>query len=128
MCQGFRLSYRLDGLTAVAPQQGLAKAPGTIDKAIAEAATIAQKIAIHLTVVAIDHTPQQAVALAGNGITAQATVHTDRRCRLEIPFAGVVLCQSFVGEHAGWAYLHQVAAEFVLQHAILVTPEIDVVV
>src|SRR5262249_20133296 len=45
-----------------------------------------------------------------------------------IPFAGVMLLQGFVGEDSRRTDLDQIAAEFALQDAVFVTPEVNVVV
>ena len=54
-------------------------------------------------------------------------MHAHRRRRLQVPLARVVPLQRLIGENAGGADLHQVAAELVLEHAVLVAAEIDVV-
>ena len=54
-------------------------------------------------------------------------MHADRRRHLQIPFSRVVMLQSFIGEDAGRANLHEVAAELILQHAILLAAEIDLI-
>ena len=50
-----------------------------------------------------------------------------RRC-LQVPFAGIMTLERLVGEYACRTDLSQIAAEDILQNAVFVTTEIDVVV
>src|ERR1700754_4212203 len=52
---------------------------------------------------------------------------TNGGCCRQVPFAGVVLFQRFVREHAGRTDLGQVAAERALQYAVLLSSEVDMV-
>ena len=101
-------------------QHRLPDAPLAVDELVAVAAAVAEEVAVDLAVVAVADAAQRAVALARDGVAAEAAVHADRRRRLQIPLARVVLLQRLVGEDAGRADLDQVAAELALQHAVLV--------
>ncbi len=106
----------------------LADAPVAVDELVAVPAAVAQEVAVDLAVEAVADAPQHAVPLAGDRVAAQAAVHADRRGGLEVPLAGVVLLERLVGEDAGGADLHQVAAELAFQRAVRVAAEVDVVV
>ena len=97
-----------------------------IDEFVAEAAAVAEEVAVHLAVVAVADAPQRSVALAGDGVAAHAAVDADRGRGLQVPLPRVVLLEGLVGEDARGADLHEVAAELVLQGAVLVAAEIDV--
>lgn len=99
-----------------------------VHEAVAEAPPVAQKIAVHVAVVAVHDPAQLAVAFARRGIAAQAAMHADRRRGLQIPFPGIAVAERLVGEDAGRADFDQVAAEFVFERAVLEAAEIHVVV
>jgi hypothetical protein len=117
----------LGGQRRLVAQQRLPDALLAIDEVVAETPAIAEEIAVDLAVIAVDDAPQDALALAGTGVATQAAMDADGRRGLQIPFAHVVAAEGFVGEYAGGTDLHQVAAEFVLQDAVLASPEIDMV-
>src|SRR3990172_2229066 len=54
-------------------------------------------------------------------------MNTDGRCCLQIPRARVMLLQSLVRKDARGAYFYQIAAELILQHAVLMAAKIDMV-
>ena len=96
----------------------------TIDVVEAEAAAVAQEVAVHVCVVAVVHALQQAVALARADVAAHGAAVAHGRCRLQVPLAGVGLRERLVGEHAGGAHLDEVAGEHVLQHAFFRAAEV----
>ena len=98
-----------------------------IDELVTVAAAVAEKIAVHLAVVTVVDAPQCAIALGRDRVATQAAMHAHRRRRLQVPLARVVPLECLIGENAGGADLHQVAAEFALERAVLVAAEIDLV-
>src|SRR5690606_38166646 len=52
--------------------------PLAVDESVAETPSIAEKIAVHFAVVAIDDAPERSVAFAGAGIASHAAVHANR--------------------------------------------------
>src|SRR6185295_3914783 len=116
-------------LAATLPsEQRLAYPLFTINELITIAPSVAKKVAIDVVIETITNAPQRTVAFARNRVAPQSTMHTYRRCGLQIPFARVMLLQRLVCEYPRWANFHQVAAEFILQSAILMPAEIDVIV
>src|SRR5208337_1126917 len=97
----------------------------SVYKFIPIATAITQKIPVHRSVITILYASQMAVPLSRNGVEAQPAMDTTRRCGLQIPFTGVVTFKRLVGKNAGRAYLDKIAAEFVLQDAFLMPPEIN---
>ena len=106
-------------------QHRLENALWAVDELIAKSAAVAEEVAVHLVVVAVDDAAQRPIALAGIGVAAESAVYTDRRSKLLVPFAGVVVFQSLIGENAGGADFDQVSAELVLEDTIFVTAEED---
>src|SRR5690606_16916158 len=96
--------------------------------AIAEAATVAEKILVHVAVVAVFDPAQFAVAFAGADIAAGRAAVADTRRELHVPFAVVAFGVSLVGEDAGRTDFGQVAGEFAFQRAVCHTAEVQVVV
>src|SRR5580700_4958802 len=86
-----------------------------VDELIAKSAAVAQEVAVHLVVVAIDHAAQSSIALAGVRVAAESAVHANRRRKLLVPLARVMMFQSLIGEYSGGADLDQVTAELVLE-------------
>jgi hypothetical protein len=107
---------------------GLPDSERAVDEIIAEAAAVAEEVAVHPLVVPVADALQPAVPLARDDVAAEAAVDADRRGLPEIPFADKGLPFRFVREHAGGADLHQVAAEGVLQRSALVPAEVHVIV
>src|SRR5699024_11165287 len=92
----------------------------------AEAAAIAQEIAIDLAVIAVVNAPENALARADAGVAAQRTVAANAGRVLHVPFAHVLGVQGFIGEDAGRADFFQIAGKLVFERAVAVAPEIDV--
>src|SRR5690606_33665762 len=102
-----------------------AHAAGRVHEAVAEAAAIADEVAVHLAVVAVHDPAELAVALLRVDVAAEAAVRADGRRGLEIPLPHVVVAERSVGEDAGRADLGEVAGELALEHAVLVAAEKD---
>src|SRR5215831_14107869 len=96
-----------------------------IGELVAEPPTVAQKIAVDVVIVAIDDAAHRARVLADVGVAPKPAVHADRRGKLLIPLASVVVLQSFVRKHAGRADLHEVAAELIFKDTIGMAAEED---
>ena len=107
--------------------QGGADALRAIDEFVSVTPPVAQEITVDLMVIAVSDPPQRAVALPGNDVAPQAAVHADGGGGLQVPFAREVGLEGLVGKHPRGADLHQVAAEFALQGAVLKPAEIDLV-
>ncbi len=103
---------------------GLSDPAVVIDEAESEAAAVAQEVAVDLPVVAIVRALESTVTLTRKRIAAHGTSGTDRRCRLEIPLAGVRGAERLVSKDAGGADFHQVAGKRAFEHAVLGAPEI----
>ncbi len=108
-------------------QQGLARAVGQIDVAVAEAAAVAQEVVVQGAVIAVLDAAQLAVTLTRADVAADRAPLADAGGELHVPLAVVAFGVGLVGEHTGGADLHQVAGEFALQSAILDPAEVDVV-
>src|SRR5690606_15376228 len=100
---------------------------GTVDVTRAEAALVADEIAIHLIIEAVDDAAQGAIALAGRNVATDAAGSADARCSLQVPLAAVLLAEDLVGEDAGRAHLGEVAGEFAFEGAVLETAKVRVV-
>ena len=109
-------------------QQGLARAVGQIDVAVAETTAVAQEVVVQGTVIAVFNPAQLAITLARADVAANRAPLADAGGELHVPLAVVALGVGLVGEHAGGADLHQVAGELALQGAIFDSAEVDVVV
>ena len=94
----------------------------------AEAAAVTQEVAVDRRVVTVVNALEASVALTGQRIAAHAAAGADRGRRLQVPLAGVVVHQGFVGEYTGGADLHQVAGEGAFQGALPMAAEVDVIV
>src|SRR5699024_281820 len=81
----------------------------------AEAAAIAQEIAIDLAVIAVVNAPENALARADAGVAAQRTVAANAGRVLHVPFAHVLGVQGFIGEDAGRADFFQIAGKLVFE-------------
>ena len=101
------------------PQQGMPDPAFAVDELVAEASPVAEEVAVDLAVVAVPDPSQGAVPFAGDGVAAHAAVDADRGRRLQVPLPRIVFLEGLVGEDARGADLHQVAAEFTLQGAVL---------
>ena len=110
------------------PVQRCFQPPRVVHIASAEAAPVADEVAIEFAVVAVDDAAQFAVALAGCDVAANAAAGADRGRGLQIPLAGVVFAEDLVGENPGGANLDEIAAELAFEHALAVAAEIGVVV
>ena len=106
-------------------EQRLADTPFAVDEFVAKPSTVTQEVAVYFVVVAVDDAAERPVALARVRVAAETTVHANRRSELLVPLARVMMLQGFVGEHTGGTDFHQVAAEFILQHAIFAAAEED---
>jgi hypothetical protein len=62
-----------------------------VDELIAKSAAVAQEVAVHFVVVAIDDAAERPIALAGIRVAAESAVHANRRGKLLVPFAGVMM-------------------------------------
>src|SRR5208337_3164665 len=67
--------------------------------------------------------PQSAIALTGIDVAAQSTMDADRRSKLLVPLAGVMVLQGFVGEYARRTDFNEVPAELILQDAVFAPAE-----
>ncbi len=104
-------------------QQGLAETSLTVDEFVAKPSAVAQEVAVHFVVIAVDDAAQRPIAFACIHVAAESAVHANRRSELLVPLASIVVLQGFIREHACGADFHQVAAEFILQNAIFGTAE-----
>src|SRR5215470_6618765 len=111
----------------IGAQQRLPDPARAVHEFVTEAPAVAQKVAVYVVVITVEDSPQLAIPLAGNGVATHAAMRAYRRRRLQIPFAGVMLLQGLVGEDSSGTDFDQVAAEFVLQDAVFVAPEVNVV-
>ena len=96
---------------AALPFKRAANAQAALYKLVAEAAAIAEEVAIHLVVITIHDAAKRAVAFAGSGVATQPAMHTDGRRHLEVPLARVVAFEGGIREYSGRADLDQIAAE-----------------
>ena len=119
------MSLSQRGGNGLAFQHGLAETPFAVDELVAKPSAVAQEVAVHFVVVAVDDAAQGPVALAGIGVAAESAVHANRGSELLVPLASVMVLQGLIGEHSGRTDFDQVAAEFILQNAIFVTAEKD---
>src|SRR5208337_2482257 len=94
-----------------------------VHELIAKPPPVTQEVAVHFVVVAIDDAPQSAIALASVDIAAQSTVAANRWSKLLVPFAGVMVLQRLVREHASRANFDEVPAELILQNTVFVAAE-----
>ncbi len=99
----------------------------TVHELVAVPAAVAEPVAVDVPVVAVPDAAQHAVALAGDRVAAERTMHTDGRGRLEVPRAHVVPRQGLVVEDPRRADLHEIAAELALQDPILMASEVDTI-
>src|SRR5215472_1935622 len=106
-------------------QQGLAKTSFVVDELIPEPSTVAQEVAVHFVVIAVNDAPQRPIAFASICVAPESAVHAHRRSELLVPLASVVLLQGFISEHACGADFYQVSAEFILENAIFGSPKKD---
>ena len=83
------LGHRGFGIQHVLAMHGKARPVFTIDEAVAEAAAVADEIAVDFAVIAILDTLQAAVAFAGRDVATDGTVRADAGRGLQIPFACV---------------------------------------
>ena len=90
----------------------------------AETASIAQEIAVDLTVVAVVYPFHTAISLTRKDVAANRTTGADAWCRAKVPFAGVVLRKRLVGKDTGWTDLDQITAEFAFQNPIGFAPKV----
>ncbi len=93
-----------------------------------EPAAIAQEITVERAVIAVLHAPHLTAALGDEQIAADRAMRTDRRRRLHVPFARVMLRPALVVKNAGRADLGEIAGERAFQHAVLGAAEIDIAV
>ena len=106
---------------------GLARAVRAVDEAVAEAATVAEKVVVDLAVVAVLDAADLSVAFAGADVAAGRAAVTDAGGVLHVPLAGVALGMGSVGEYPGRADLGEVTGELAVQRAVLDAAEIQVV-
>ena len=123
--QGFLRRYRDE--RAVAGEERPANPFRPVHELVSEAATVAEKISIHVAVVTIDDSPDCSVAFAYGDVAPESTVDADRRRHLQVPLARVMALERLVGEDPRGANLDQVAGEFTLEHAVLAAAEIHLV-
>ena len=119
--QGFLRRYRDE--RAVAGEERPANPFRPVHELVSEAATVAEKISIHVAVVTIDDSPNRSVALAYGGVAPQPAVDADRRRHLQVPFPRVVTLERLVGKDPGGTNLDQVAGEFALKQAVFAAAE-----
>ena len=100
---------------------------GGVHRRVAITPAVAQEVAVDLAVVAVEHAPQLAVALAGDGVAATRAERADGRRRLQVPLARVVGGEGLVVEDADRADLDQVAAELAVEGAVAQPAEVDLV-
>src|ERR1039458_6178371 len=111
----------------VADDVGLANPAIAVDELVAIAPTVAKEVSIDFSVVSSHDLAQHTVPFSRGCVAAQATVNADRRRHLHIPLSRVMSLQGFVGENSRRADLHQIAAELVLQYAVGLATEINLV-
>src|SRR5690606_28374573 len=116
---------RGDGLERASPgsRERRTHACSPVHVTVAEAPAVADEVAVHVAVVAVDDAAQTAVALLRRDVAADAAVRADRRRGLQVPFADVVIGERLVGEDARRTDLREVAAPLALEHAVLVPAE-----
>src|SRR5208283_2218991 len=91
-----------------------------VDEFIAEPPSVAEEVAVHFVVIAIDDAPQSAIALTGIDVAAQGAMDANRRSELLIPLARVMVLQGLVREYARRTNFDQVPAELILQDTVFV--------
>ena len=57
-----------------------------VDEIVTEASSVAEEIAVDLTVITVDNAPEFSVAFAGSDVAAQAAMDANRWRGLQIPF------------------------------------------
>ena len=92
---------------------------------VAEPAAVAEEVAVHLVVIAIHDAAQYAIAFANSGVATQPAVNADGWCHLEVPLARVVALERRIRKYTRRADFNQVAAEFVFQNTVFVSPKVD---
>ena len=103
----------------IGPDERFSDALIAVDEFVAEASAVAEEIAVDLAVVPVVYPPQRTVTFAGDRVAAHAAVDAHRWRGLQIPFAGVMISQGFVGKDTCRANLDKIAAEFILQSTVL---------
>ena len=103
---------------------GVADARVGVHEVGAKPSPVTEEVAVHFRVVAVVDALQVAVAFARKDIAPDGTAGADRRGRLEVPLARVLLGERAVGEHPGGADLDQVPGELALEDAVLRPAEV----
>ena len=102
--------------------------PGVINELISKTAPVAEEVAVDFFMIAVQDPPERAVALTRYCITACPAMYAKGRGCLQVPLARIMTLERLVGEYACGTDLCKIAAEDILQNAVFVTTEIDVVV
>ena len=92
---------------------------------VAESATVAEEVAVHLVVIAIHDAAQCAIPFANSSVATQSAMNADGWCHLEVPLARVVALEGRIRKYTRWADFNQVAAEFVFQNTVFMSPKVD---
>jgi hypothetical protein len=135
MRQIFEQAFRRDcsllmssDLLCTPAQKRLSDPAGVIDKLIPEAASVTEEITVDFFMIAVPDPAQFTVPLTRKSITAGPAMDADGRRSLQVPCAGIMTLERLVCENTCGTDFRQIAAENILQKAVFVTAEIDVVV
>src|SRR5215468_717187 len=108
-------------------EQRLPDTAFAVHEFVPKPSTVAQEVTVHFVVVAVNDAAECPVALAGVRVAAERAVHANRRSKLLVPFARVMMLQGLVGEYTGGTDFDQVATKLILQNAIFAAAEKDLV-
>src|SRR3981081_541248 len=92
---------------------------------VAKPAAIAEEVAVNLVVITIHDAAQCAIPFANSSVATQPAVSADGWCHLEVPLACVVALERRIRKYTRRADFNQVAAEFVFENAVFVSPKVD---
>src|SRR5258708_21895938 len=109
----------------LAVQQRMANPQITLYELVAEPAAVAEEVAVHLVVIAIHDAAQCAIPFANSSVATQPAMNADGWCHLEVPLARVVALERRIRKYTRWADFNQVAAEFVFQNTVFMSPKVD---
>ncbi len=99
-----------------------------VDVAVAETASVAEKVLVDRAVVAVFDTAQFTVTLTWADVAAAGATVADAWRELHVPLAVVALGVGLVGEHTGRTDLGEVAGELAFQRAVFNATEVNIVV
>src|SRR6185312_8784497 len=114
VCSGFRAAQLRRANPAVAVHELVSVAPA-----------IAKEIAVDLAVIAVDNPAQHSIPFADTDVASQTAMSADRRRKLLVPLAGVVLLERGICEDAGRTDFHEIAGKLVFENPLPLAAEVD---